>query len=180
MSAPAAIERHLAKGFVPGGRKTPFPSSMGLSVLIPPTCRSIKATVTWGDYAAVMKDESVTGWRRTERWAQAPLPIPAQDTTRDAARLKDSGGLDLVLSVRTIPSHKGLDLVAPGTRAVSVFLVNNRNPMTGIRRDEAWIYMHQGVKGADHEAGADEQDQGERNLHHNKGLTGAMPFPALA
>jgi hypothetical protein len=29
-------------------RKTPFPSSMGLSVLIPPKCRSIKATVTWG------------------------------------------------------------------------------------------------------------------------------------
>jgi hypothetical protein len=122
-------------------RKTPFPSSMGLSVLIPPKCRSIKATVTWGDYAAVMKDEAVTGWRRTARWAQAPLPIPAQDTTRDAVRLKDSGGLDLVLSVRTIPSHKGLDLVAPGTRAVSVFLVNNRNPMTGIRRDEAYVFQ---------------------------------------
>jgi len=122
-------------------RKTPFPSSMGLSVLIPPECRSIKATVIWGDYAAVMKDEAVTGWRRTARWAQAPLPIPAQDTTRGATRLKDSGGLDLVLSVRTIPCHKGLDLVAPGTRAVSVFLVNNRNPMTGIRRDEAYVFQ---------------------------------------
>src|ERR1039457_6335487 len=55
-------------------RKTPFTSSMGLSVLIPPMCRSIKATVTWGDYQAVMKDEAVTGWRRTARWAQAPLP----------------------------------------------------------------------------------------------------------
>jgi len=122
-------------------RKTPFPSSMGLSVLIPPECRSIKATVTWGDYAAVMKDEAVTAWRRTARWAQAPLPIPAQDTTRGAVRLKDSGGLDLVLSVRTIPPHKGLDLVAPGTRAVSVFLVNNRNPRTGIRRDEAYVFQ---------------------------------------
>lgn len=122
-------------------RKTPFSSSMGLSVLIPPTCKSIKVTVTWGDYAAAMKDEAVTGWRRTARWAQASLPIPAQDITRDAVRLKDSGGLDLVLSVRTIPSHKGLDLVAPGTRAVSVFLVNNRNPMTGIRRDEAYVFQ---------------------------------------
>ena len=122
-------------------RKTPFPSSMGLSVLIPPECRSIKATVTWGEYEAVMKDEAVTGWRRTARWAQAPLPIPEKDTTRDAVRLKDSGGLDLVLSVRTIPPHNGLDLVAPGTRAVSVFLVNNRNPMTGIRRDEAYVFQ---------------------------------------
>ncbi len=122
-------------------RKTPFPSSIGLSVLIPPQCEHIKATVTWGDYTAVMKDDSVTGWRRTARWAQAPLPIPTQDTTRDAVRLKDSGGLDLVLSVRTIPPHNGLDLVAPGTRAVSVFLVNNRNPMTGIRRDEAYVFQ---------------------------------------
>ena len=122
-------------------RKTPFPSSMGLSVLIPPKCRSIKATDTWGDYEAVMKDESVSGWRRTARWAQAPLPIPEKDTTRGAIRLKDSGGLDLVLSVRTIPPHNGLDLVAPGARAVSVFLVNNRNPMTGIRRDEAYVFQ---------------------------------------
>ncbi len=91
-----------------------LPSSMGLSVLIPPGCESIKATVTWGDYEAVMKDESVTGWRRTPRSSQATLPIPKSDTTRDAVRLRDSGGLDLVLSVRTIPPHNGLDLVAPG------------------------------------------------------------------
>ena len=122
-------------------RKTPFASSMGLSVLIPPECRSIRATATWGDYEAVMKDEAVTGWRRTARWAQAPLPIPEKDTTRGAIRLKDSGGLDLVLSVRTIPPHKGLDLVAPGTRAVSVFLVNNRNPILGVRRDEAYVFQ---------------------------------------
>jgi hypothetical protein len=120
-------------------RKTPFPSSMGLSVLIPPGCRSIRATVTWGDYEAVMKDEAVTAWRRIARRAQAPLPIPAQDSTR--IHLKDSGGLDLVLSVRTIPPHKGLDLVPPDTRAVSVFLVNNRNPLLGIRRDEAYVFQ---------------------------------------
>ena len=122
-------------------RKTPFPSSIGLSVLIPPQCGHIKATVTWGDYEAVMKDESVSGWYRTARWAQASLPIPGRDTTRDAVRLKDSGGLDLVLSVRTIPSHNGLDLVAPGTRAVSVFLVNKRNPKTGIHRDESYAFQ---------------------------------------
>jgi hypothetical protein len=40
-------------------RKTPFPSSMGLSVLIAHGCRSIKAIVTWGDYEAVMDGEAV-------------------------------------------------------------------------------------------------------------------------
>src|ERR1700680_2860833 len=57
-------------------RKTPFPSSMGLSVLIPRECRSISAIVTWGDYQAVMKDEAVNAWRRTSRSSQATLPIP--------------------------------------------------------------------------------------------------------
>jgi Helicase conserved C-terminal domain len=122
-------------------RKTPFPSSMGLSVLIPQECRSIKATVTWGDYEAVLKDEAVTAWQRTSRSSQAKLPIPEEDSTRGAVRLKDSGGLDLVLSVRTIPPHNGLDLVAPGTRAVSVFLVNNRNPILGVCRDEAYVFQ---------------------------------------
>src|SRR5579863_2109725 len=70
-------------------RKTPFPSSMGLSVLISPECRSIKATVMWGDYEAVMNDETVTGWQRTPRLSAANLPIPAKDSTRDAIRLKD-------------------------------------------------------------------------------------------
>jgi hypothetical protein len=57
-------------------RKTPFPSSMGLSALIPTECKSIKATVTWGDYKAEMKDESVVAWRRIPRHSQATLPIP--------------------------------------------------------------------------------------------------------
>jgi hypothetical protein len=122
-------------------RKTPFPSSMGLSVLISPNCKSIKATVTWGDYAAAMKDEAVTGWRRNPRWAQEPLTVPSQDTPRKRFPVKGSGGLELVLSVRTIPSHNGLDLVAPGTRAVSVFLVNKRDSITGIRRDEAYVFQ---------------------------------------
>ncbi len=122
-------------------RKTPFPSSMGLSVLIPATCKQIKAIVTWGDYVAAMKDESVTGWQRTPQRREESLLIPDQDTPRKTVRIKDSGGLDLVLSVRTIPPHNGLDLVAQGTRAVSVFLVNNRNPVTGIRRDEAYIFQ---------------------------------------
>src|ERR1019366_8070063 len=79
-------------------RKTPFPSSMGLSALIPTECKSIKATVTWGDYKAEMKEESVTVWRRIPRQSQATLAIPQKDSTRDAIRLKDSGRLDLVLS----------------------------------------------------------------------------------
>src|SRR4051812_30843785 len=96
-------------------RKTPFPSSMGLSVLVPRNCPSVTATVTWGDYEAVMAEESVTAWQRSPQWGQEVLSIPEKDTPRKVTPLKNSGGLDLVLSVRTIPAHSGLDLVAPGT-----------------------------------------------------------------
>jgi hypothetical protein len=69
------------------------------------------------------------------------LPIPEKDRTSEPIRLEDSGGLELVLSVRTIPPHNGLDLVAPGTRAASVFVVNNRNPISGVRRDQAYVFQ---------------------------------------
>ena len=53
------------------------------------------------------------------------------------------------------------------------------------RLERSWIgeaggHAYQRVEGSDHESGADEQDQGKRDLHDNQGLTGAMPFTALA
>ena len=40
--------------------------------------------------------------------------------------------------------------------------------------------MHQGAEGADHEPGADEQHQRQRDLHDDQGLARAMPLAALA
>jgi hypothetical protein len=122
-------------------RKTPFPSSVGLSVLVPGNCEVLTATATWGDYLAEMNDESVAAWHRNKRASKIDLAVPQKDTPRKVTRLPDSGGLDLVLSVRTIPPHSGLDLVSPGTRALSVFVVNNRPPVPGVRRDEAYVFQ---------------------------------------
>src|SRR5205823_3925461 len=47
-------------------RRSHFPSSMGLSVLLPPDTTILTVTARWGDYKAVAKDGALTGeWRRT-------------------------------------------------------------------------------------------------------------------
>src|SRR5712691_4417797 len=42
-------------------RKAPFPSSMGLSFLLPPEAQSLMANVTWGDYLAIKDGEAIAG-----------------------------------------------------------------------------------------------------------------------
>ena len=40
--------------------------------------------------------------------------------------------------------------------------------------------MHQGLEGVDHQAGTDQQNQGESHLHDDQRLARAMAFAALA
>jgi hypothetical protein len=56
-------------------RKTPFPSSIGLSVLVPSDCRKITATVTWGDYKPHEEKEQVIGWQRTPKSSHVEIPL---------------------------------------------------------------------------------------------------------
>ena len=42
------------------------------------------------------------------------------------------------------------------------------------------IYVGQGSKSADHQAGANQQNQSQRHLHHDENAAGAMLLPALA
>ena len=98
-------------------RKTPYPSSIGLSVLVPPDCRKITATVTWGDYQPVEGEKdahnAAAGWQRTPKWAQVEIPLSGG--TKAKYRLPDSDGLDIVPSIRPIPAQHfltgGLQLV---------------------------------------------------------------------
>ena len=77
-------------------RKTPYPSSIGLSVLAPKDCRKITATVTWGDYKPVEDKENVTGWQRTPKWSQVEIPLKG---TKPKYKLLDSEGLEIVPSI---------------------------------------------------------------------------------
>jgi hypothetical protein len=119
-------------------RKTPYPSSIGLSVLVPSDCRKIVATVTWGDYQPLEGEENVSGWQRIPK--RGPVEIPLTGT-KPKYRVPDSDGLEIVPSIRPIPPHQGTQLVPPGTRAVSVFVVNNREPQPAKLKDTAFAFQ---------------------------------------
>lgn len=112
-------------------KKGYFPSSMGLSFLVPKETDDFAVTVRWGDYAPVeiagVDGKALAVWQRTAREETVALKLTGgQDPiSRD---VPNSRGLQLNVVERTVASD---DLAAPipaGTRSVSVFLVNYRVP----------------------------------------------------
>ena len=125
-----------------------FPSSMGLSFLAPEQADSLAVTVRWGDYAPAEIEgadgQPVPVWRRqaNERTVQMPLLCTG------ARDVPDSGGLGLHVEARTINAGGlvnaragtgsaaattgtpagGVAGIPAGTRFVSIFLVNQRDP----------------------------------------------------
>ncbi len=64
------------------------------------------------------------GWRRTPCTRKVRLPIPTPGSKPGVADVPESGGLRLVVTVR----DAAVANLLPGTRAVSVFVVNFRQP----------------------------------------------------
>lgn len=142
-----AVDRRAAK-------KGLLPSSMGLSILVPPGVDSLSVRVDWGDYdfepsedgeeeeaqpTADLPDEGESdrrsgsneprrrgGFRRMPRTAHAAVALGLSGADRQPAELEGSAGLQLVTTVRAVTAS-GSRLPA-GTRSVAVFLVNNRAP----------------------------------------------------
>jgi hypothetical protein len=128
-------------------RRTPFPSSMGVSVLVPAEVTELRVHVRWGDYKPVVKDGTQTGeWRRIERHeslivrltkkggAESPkVPVPGSD------------GLEIVTSVRLVRGLEDLRGIPKGTKAVSVFLVNKRDAKEGLDdvKDQWFVFQTQ-------------------------------------
>lgn len=130
-------------------RKVFFPSSIGLSFLVPDTCDTVEVEVRWGDYAPE-GDESEEGegdgtdetgrperWRRTQQESVVRVSTLATEGTR-RTEVPDSDGLWLAVSVREV---KAADLVPEGTRSMSVFLVNHRHVGSGPTRDVAYVFQ---------------------------------------
>ncbi len=140
-------------------QKTFFPSSLGMSLLVPKDAKELKVTVHWGDYlpdgitevkelvarvsdastafdgdAASKEGQEVTSllkrWRRKQRTETLTLKVPAGTKVEPAKPVPGSDGLEVVLSSRTVKDIPAFDgLVPKGTRSVSVFLVNRRKPV---------------------------------------------------
>ncbi len=130
-------------------RKAFFPSSMGLSILIPENVFQLHVTVEWGDYQPLIlenqESEQITftgDWKRIPGEAEITIPLYTNSTTKNSSPtyldVPNSNGLQLVVSVRSVPSE---ELVPAGTRSVSIFLVNHRRPSPDPRRDAAYAFQ---------------------------------------
>ena len=118
-----------------------LPSSMGLSVILPPGTKQLRVEATWGDYKPA--EDPGSNWVRTPQASARDLDLPPGDTASTATEysLPNSQGLKIALAVRSIlnpPPDSGIPV---GARTVSVFLVNRRTPTPDIVRDKAHIYQ---------------------------------------
>jgi len=109
-----------------------FPSSMGLSFLVPEATRSLTVTARWGDYAQAEIDgpdgKPLAVWQRHPR--EVAVAVPLRGASEPVAHdVPDSGGLQLHVVERTIAAPDLEGHLDPGTRSVSVFLVNHRAPV---------------------------------------------------
>lgn len=125
-------------------RRSHFPSSMGLSVLVSAEARELQITIGWGDYRALDKDGVPNGeWRRTPRMEAVTVKLSARSATSSPADVPNSDGLEIVTSVREVHGLEDLRGLPKGTRAVSVFLVNKRDALQAAddRRDERSVFQ---------------------------------------
>jgi hypothetical protein len=113
-----------------------FPSSMGLSVLVPAETSTLRVVATWGQYLPA-PEAGPRAWGRTPRSAtveldvrtpgeQAPCPLPG------------APALKLAAIVRAVDPAAG---VAAGTRAISVFLVNEADALPPPESDQAFVFQ---------------------------------------
>jgi hypothetical protein len=129
------------------GRRSYFPSSIGLSMLVPASVDQLDVDVHWGDYALVPRPSdavdtpadvtepnpatrSRTGqaWRRAPREQAVSIPLGDLSGSREPIPVPGSAGLTLQVLVRPLDRLDAQGTIPPGTRAVSVFLVNDRVP----------------------------------------------------
>ncbi len=134
-------------------RRAFFPSSIGLSVLVPANAKAATASVEWADYRSMGSEEGgeSNGHKASAgprvRWVREPKKVEVSLSLAATPRpvhtaVPDSGGLRLYTTVRPVTSAVGSDGgLPPGTRAVSVFLVNHRDPKEADAKDEAFVFQ---------------------------------------
>lgn len=122
-----------------------FPSSMGLSFLLPEETRSLNITVRWGDYRKGeiegSDDKPLAVWQRHPRETAVTVRLAAA-VDPAVYDLPDSQGLQLLVIDRVILSSDLGGHLPEGTHSVSVFLVNRRTPIdSDSGADQAYIFQ---------------------------------------
>jgi hypothetical protein len=136
----------------PGAAKKGFfPSSMGLSTLVAEAAKSLSVTVSWGDYTRGSytyttregEQEEITNlWQRAPRERAIDVPLGVGGGHSRVLTVAESGGLELHVLERPVHGNGDDGRIPPGTRSVSVFLVNHRH---AVQADSDRAYAFQPV-----------------------------------
>ncbi|MEN9935406.1 MAG: hypothetical protein RLZZ387_1985 [Chloroflexota bacterium] len=107
-----------------------FPSSIGLTFLVPAAARELTIALRWGDYALATLEAPgeppARVWQRTPR--ETSLAVTLTGGPQKAETISGSGGLQYQVIERPIHANGQALPLPPGTRSVSVYLVNRRAP----------------------------------------------------
>ena len=126
----------------PSAKKSFYPSSCGLSFLVPKETVQLQVAARWGDYKRIpLKEGDERGqWHRTQCRESLTITVPP-DSKKVVREVPNSGGLQVVVTVREV-NHSGHEGGLPkGAKSVSVFLVNRRPPSPDISRDESFLFQ---------------------------------------
>ena len=80
-------------------------------------------------------------WQRTPREESVPVTVPATTGDPRPHPVLHSNGLMLHVVARPVDAASFSGRIAPGTRSVSLFLVNDRVPSSDRERDEAFAFQ---------------------------------------
>jgi hypothetical protein len=121
-------------------KKRYFPSSIGLSTLVAAGTQALRVTLRWGDYTLVEREEEGdTVWRRLPREAHLEVPLTGNAPLRIHS-VPDWPGLELHVLEKPVATDALGGQIPEGTRSVSLFLLNNRNP-DGEHPDRAYVFQ---------------------------------------
>ena len=90
-------------------------------------------------------------WQRTPREASVPVTVPATTGDPRPHPVPNSNGLMLHVVARPVDAASFSGRIAPGTRSVSLFLVNDRNPVVGPRAGRG-VRLSSRARGAERSA----------------------------
>lgn len=116
-----------------------FPASIGLSVLLPPSSSgpdTVRATVRFADYERIELPRAPDEKRKRHAWRRHPRTPAAIDLPLDRDALAAGFDLPDAPQVRVVGELDEAEApgLPPGTRALSLFVVNERPPAA---RDDA-------------------------------------------
>ena len=125
----------------PAARVRYFPSSIGVSVLVPASAKILKIRASWGDYR--LRTEPPEQWERTARQEVASIELSKASEKPVEKEIPNSNGLKIAYLARAVGMLAADAGVPPDARTVSVFLVNRRTPQPDVKKDEAFGFQVQ-------------------------------------